>query len=181
LENLYKLRNTLVKDGVIFSFSGTMSQSILIGIAETLENRMEMLDVKASTVQSIFSVFIEQMQNIIKYSADKYIENSDIFGSLGIVVVGFDKLKQKYYVSSGNLVENGNVDKITKKIEDLKNRDKKSLREYYKELRKSGINKHDKGAGLGFIEMAKKSSEPIDYVFQQIDDTHSFFTIRITI
>ena len=38
-----------------------------------------------------------------------------------------------------------------------------------------------RGAGLGFIEMAKKSSEPIEYVFQNIDNTHSFFTIRITI
>lgn len=179
MNSLYNLRNQYLKEGIIFSFSGEVSQSILAGIAENLENKMEMLEVKTSTVQNIFAVFIEQMQNVMKYSPEP--KREDILSNMSVSVIGFDKDKVKYYVSSGNVIDKIDKDKVINKINKLNTMDKKELRDYYKELRKSGKQKHDKGAGLGLIEMAKKSTEPIEFMIDEIDEDFSFFTIKTVI
>ena len=180
MNSLYKLRNQYIKEGIIFSFSGEVSQSILTGIAENLENKMEMLEVKTSTTQNIFSIFIEQMQNVMKYSPPKD-EEVGHFSNMSISVIGFDGEKNKYYVSSGNVIDKADKEKVIDKINKLNTMDKKELREYYKELRKSGRYKHEKGAGLGLIEMAKKSTEPIEFIIDDIDEKFSFFTIKTVI
>jgi hypothetical protein len=59
--------------------------------------------------------------------------------------------------------------------------DKTALREYYKELRRSGKETHSRGAGLGFLEMAKKSSLPIQYNISKLDQNRSFFEIKVYI
>jgi len=59
--------------------------------------------------------------------------------------------------------------------------DKDELKIYYKERRRADREGDSKGAGIGFIEMARKSSQPLEFSFQKIDDKHSFFTIKITI
>ena len=41
--------------------------------------------------------------------------------------------------------------------------DKKEIRKKYRELRRSGEKMHDKGAGIGFYEIAKNAT--IDYEF----------------
>jgi hypothetical protein len=38
-----------------------------------------------------------------------------------------------------------------------------------------------KGAGLGFIEMARKVSLPIEYEFVPMEDDYSFFCLKATI
>ncbi len=39
--DLYQLRSLLESEGVFFSFSGTISQSIVSGIVETIEQELE--------------------------------------------------------------------------------------------------------------------------------------------
>ena len=180
MNSLYKLRNQYIQEGIIFSFSGEVSQSILTGIAENLENKMEMLEVKSSTTQNIFSIFIEQMQNVMKYSPPED-EEVGHFSNMSISVIGFDGAKNKYYVSSGNVIDRSDKEKVIDKISKLNLMDRQELKDYYKELRKSGRYKHDKGAGLGLIEMAKKSTEPIEFIIDDIDEKLSFFTIKTII
>jgi hypothetical protein len=37
------------------------------------------------------------------------------------------------------------------------------------------------GAGLGLIDMARKSGEKIDYSFDNIDEIHCFYSLQIKI
>ncbi len=179
LSSLYNLRNEYLKDGIIFSFSGEVSQLILTSIVEELGNKMEMLNVKTSIIQNIFSIFIEQIQNIMKYSPN--IKQESLFSNISISVIGFDNKKLKYYVSSGNIINKIDKEKVENKISKLNSMDKQELKDYYKELRKSGLHKHEKGAGLGLIEMARKASEPIEFAIDEIDELFSFFTIKTII
>jgi hypothetical protein len=53
------------------------------------------------------------------------------------------------------------------------------LKVYYKECRKKKKTDSVKGAGLGFIDMARKSSRPLDYSITPIDGENSFFTMKV--
>ncbi len=82
---------------------------------------------------------------------------------------------------SGNMIYNHTVPKLREKLVALSEMDKAELKKYYKQCLKEGPGEGSKGAGLGFIEMAKKASRPIEFDFKKIDEKYSFFSVKIVI
>lgn len=177
--NMLAFKNTLEKEGILFSFSGTISQSILSSIAETLEKELYSTGIPFSLMQNIFAVFTEQMQNIMSYSYEHSHLGNNAFESPGICVVGYDQAKEHFFVSSANVMHPDTEPQLRIKLDKIISMNKSELREYYKVLRRSGKEKHSRGAGLGFLEMAKKSTLPIEYSISQLDKERSFFEIKV--
>ncbi len=179
--NMITFKEILDKEGVIFSFSGTISQSVLSSIAETIEKELRSTGVSFSLIQNIFAVFTEQMQNIMSYSSECTCIGDEAFESPGICVVGYDKSVEHYYVCSANSISPNGIPGLSEKLDKIIAMNKQELRQYYKELRRSGKESHGRGAGLGFLEMAKKSALPIQYTITQLDSNRSFFEIKVYI
>jgi hypothetical protein len=180
--DIFDLYKNLKKEGLIFCFCGPTSQAVVEGIGETLRQRMELEGVGASVINRVFSVFIEQIHNILHYSGEKIPDDQTIEGELrfGIVLVG--TWEGRYYVRCGNFVLNRHVGTLTELLEQLRGMDKDELKTLYKERRRSTeAPDNSKGAGLGFIEMARKASEPLKFDFTAADDDRSFFSITTII
>jgi len=176
--NLYNYKQELQNDGIIFSFSGPMSHEIIEGIGSAIRVKIgegENGDKKAAL--KVFAIFVEQVENVINYSAEKDHEESQF--SFGIVVIG--KKDGNFFISGGNKIESQKIEKLEYNLAKLAKMSKDELKIYYKEKRKSAKEDDSKGAGIGFIEMARKSVRPIEYSFEEIDESHSFFTIKISI
>ena len=61
----------LHRQGVIFAYSGYVTEPVLSGVGEALKQKLTIDDADTKTLRSVFAVFVEQMQNIIRYSAEK--------------------------------------------------------------------------------------------------------------
>ena len=68
--DLFDLRATLQRQGIIFAFSGYMTEAVLSGVGEAIKQKLTIDDADTKTLRSVFAVFVEQMQNIIRYSAE---------------------------------------------------------------------------------------------------------------
>ena len=176
--NMIVLKNLIDEEGIIFSYSGTVSQPILSSIAETIESELKNSDVDQKIIQNIFAIFTEQMHNIMSYSKERISKGNNRFESPGISVVGFDKERQKYFVESANIMESANKDHLIVLLDKINALNKDQLRAYYRVLRREGSGVHKRGAGLGFLEMAKKSSELLEYNITPLDSGRSFFEIK---
>ncbi len=179
--NMLEFKEKLDEDGIIFSFSGTISQPILSSIGETIESELDSIQIDANTVMKVFAIFTEQMQNIMSYSKERRVHQDNTLSSPGLCLVGLDKNSGKYYVNSANIMDIQDESKVSEKIDRINALDKDGLKAYYKELRRSGKSSHNRGAGLGFLEMAKKSSEPLQYHITTVDSERSFFEIKVYI
>lgn len=173
--------NDLKRDGIIFCFSGPISQSIVEGIGETLKQKMELEEAGLSTTQKVFGIFVEQMQNILNYSVERVTAESarDNEMRMGVLVVGQEG--GHFYVYCGNRVERERIGFLTERLTELNTLDKDQLKNLYRERRKNPVAEGSKGAGLGLIDMARKASRPIEFEFTPIDGDHSFFAIKVTI
>ena len=171
-------KKILEEEGVLFSYSGTVSQTILSSVAETLENELQSTGVNFTLAQNIFAVFTEQMQNIMSYSQERVHLGENAFESPGICIVGYDQAKERFFVNSANIIHPEDISRLREKLDTIIPMTKEELRAYYKSLRRSGKESHGRGAGLGFLEMAKKSSLPIQYAITRLDDRRSFFEIK---
>ncbi len=178
MKSLYDYKKNLEQDGIIFSFSGPMSHDVIEGIGSAIRVKIgEGEGGNRNVALKVFSIFVEQVENVIHYSAEKYPQDGNM--SFGIVVVG--KKDGIFFISGGNKIDNNKVNMLQDYLTRLASMSKDELKSYYKQRRREEKLADSKGGGIGFIEMARKASSTLQFDFQKIDDDHSFFTIKIEI
>ncbi|MCD4818555.1 MAG: SiaB family protein kinase [Candidatus Cloacimonetes bacterium] len=168
------------KSDVIFSYKGPVTQDILVAVGDSIKEKFRSNDVGNTIVKKIFAIFIEEAQNVLKYSFDKELQNDDQSSGIGLIGVG-KKEEHYYFVFSGNVMKKSDVEKIKTKIDHINSLKDDELRKYYKESRKNGTLTEQGGAGLGFIDMARKSGRPLSYGFKELDENRAFFEVLIKI
>jgi hypothetical protein len=180
MSNLYEYYEEMREKGTILYFNGPVSQGVVEGLAELMREKMRAEDAGMASVQRVFSILVEQMQNIVRYSSERQMLASGSLGEMahGQVVVGRER-DGSFFVACGNKVRVEDVARLTSQLETLRRMGKEDLKSYYREQRRNLPHDGSKGAGLGFIEMARKSSRPVDYGFVPLDCETSFFSMKV--
>lgn len=176
---LFKYYEEMQREGVILYFNGPVSQGVVEGIAQLMRNKMRAEEAGMGSVQRVFSILVEQMQNIVRYSSERHVSSEECLGEIahGQVVVGRED-DGRFFVACGNKIRAADSGELTEHIKTLRDMSKDDLKAYYKERRKS-LSPTSKGAGLGFVEMARKSARPMDFDIVPLDCDTSFFTMKV--
>lgn len=155
----------------IVSFKGRLSQEVLTEFGSMIRTSLS----TESKIKKIFAVFIELAQNMLHYSAErKSLEDGRETG-VGIIMV--DEKSVGYNVSAGNLVLNEKIESLKMKCEKINSMSRDELKTYYQKQLRSNRPEDSKGAGVGLIDIARKSDGPLSFNISPIDDKHSFFTL----
>lgn len=163
---------------IVLDFQGAISQGVLVGLAELIRNKYFKELGRTYLVKKMFAVFIEMAQNIANYSAERvHLDNHTNDTGAGIIVVT-DKDKT-YTITSGNLVDKSAIPRITEYCDNINGMNPDQLKQLYKKQIKTKRKSGDKGAGLGLIDIARKSGNPFSYDVTPVDDTHSFFVLSV--
>jgi len=88
---------------------------------------------------------------------------------------------KQYSIMTGNPILLADVAQLTKNLEELNNLDKEGLKEMYKNIIKNTQISEKGGAGLGFVDMARKSGEKLDFQFPQMDSDYAFFCLKVNV
>ena len=91
------------------------------------------------------------------------------------------KKKYSYYITSANLIKNSTIESLKSKIEKINTLNSESLKQYSRQVLDNGTFSSKGGAGLGLIEMARKSGRKFRYEFNQINDSYSIFYLHLSI
>ena len=182
--NIREYSKMLADNNIHVIYSGPLWASGIDGIAEMLLKRLEFDDLSFNASQSVFSIFVEQINNMMMYSAEKDLKNDSEGNQLeiskGNFILGIQDTT--YFVQSGNLVTDNNAKILKSRIDHLNALDKKELRQYHKQLLYAeDDNPQSKGAGIGLIEIARRASDTITYEFEPHSDGLQYFTMYITI
>jgi hypothetical protein len=182
--NVRQYSKMLEDNHIRMIYSGPIWSNGIDGMTEMLLKRLEFDDMSFSTSQSVFSIFVEQVNNMMMYSAEKQQKDGDEGSpqqiSRGIFVLGVQD--DVYFVQSGNVVTGRNAEILKNRIDYLNTLDKKELRQYYKQQMNAGNdNLESKGAGIGLIEIARRSSGPIEYEFEPRGDGRQYFSMYVTV
>ena len=102
-----------------------------------------------------------------------------LYSSRGIFIVS--RNDDEYCVTTGNTVEIEKIDGLKSMLDHINSLDKDQLNELYKKQIKDGVLSEKGGAGLGFIDIARKTGKKLDFFFQPIDEKVSFFIMTSTI
>lgn len=176
--NLLDLQKVLHNYGVLINFSGRFTQEIIEELGDAVRKYLETEATSQNDTYNVFSVFIEQTQNIKNYGAQKSgTSMEERIANSGIVAIG--KSETGYFVCAGNIVENQDVSILASRLNEISGLDKAGLKKLYKEQMKKDILPGSTGAGLGLIDMARRASRPLQYAMVRLDEHVSFFTLKV--
>ena len=179
LLDLARLQHELNDQGILMSFSGPFSHSIIEELGKAVKNHLESLQTAHSALMDVFAIYIEQAQNVRNYIArwEQHPDQSRLANS-GIVVIASEG--DRYIVSSGNLLNRADMPTLVERLEHLQALDKAGLKALYKQQMRQPLTAEG-GAGLGLTEMARKASEPLQHILSAVDEQYLFFSLRVVI
>jgi len=128
----------------------------------------------------VFHVMVESLQNITKHASPAG-EISEKEKGRGIFVV--KRGREFYTIITGNLTSNESTKELTEILDKVNSLNKDELNDLYKKQIKNGRKLSDRGgAGLGFIDIVRKTGNPIDYnIVPTEDNINSFFILGVKI
>lgn len=178
VQEYYGFQQELNGKGIVFSFTGYVSEGILFALGEALKQKMVLDEADANVTRKVFSIFVEQVQNIIRYSADRVAGDvgKRIELSSGMIAVGREG--ERFFVVCGNVVRREDADVLRERLQLLAAMDKDALKSYYREKLKEPPEEQSKGASIGLIEIARRASVPIEFDFMDIDSEHAYFCLK---
>jgi hypothetical protein len=165
------IRSAMQASGVIMAYNGSVSDELMVTLADILKNRMEGLD-DAKRSRTVFSVFMEGMQNLIWHGRT----TNDATG-----MVCISQQDNEITIVCGNRIARADSVKLRETLEQLQSADKDTIRQLYRDGM-SRSNEHEgPGAGLGLLEIARRASHPISFAFMDIDESHVDFFLAARI
>lgn len=176
---LFKLRKTLDEQKIMLCFNGSLNRGIIEEIGIALRRHLEADLVTKSAVTDVFSVYIEQTQNIRNYAQNEAQDEREAT-RLNSAIIVISKEENGYAVSSANLIRTEHYDKLAARIEQLRNMDAAELKQHYKTVLR--LPRDDAAsAGLGLISMARAADRPMSYDFQKQENGYGLFGLKVTI
>ena len=175
-EIAYQLTKYVSNDSLEYIYRGNVNSAIAENILCLAENNIGQSREKILIRKRIYFIMVECLQNITRHQekiTDRKNDNEGLFI--------MRKKKFAYYITSGNLIKNDTIDSLKEKIEKINNLDAEELKEYSRMVLDNGTFSSKGGAGLGLIEMARKSGRKFRYEFIKLDDEYSFFYLHLSI
>jgi hypothetical protein len=169
------LTDEMVSQGFPLVYKGPLNHQTMTFFTNMAEEKISKRCNDASVRRKVFHAMVEMLQNITRHSAD-----TDEKGSgNGIFVIG--ERKNYYYIITGNMVKSAHVRDLEDSIEMLNNMDRAALDNLHREQMQSGELSVKGGAGLGLIDIIRKSGEKYAYQFLRLDENSHFFILKSTV
>lgn len=144
-----------------------------------LKNKKDTYQIDPVQYKKLLTLMIEILENVLKYS-DHFegfvLDHPDYHPEfeLNLDADGF-------ILTSRNPIRDKDKKEITRRIDKINTSDEDELKKIYRDTITNGIFTEKGGAGLGFIEMAKITTNSIVYLFKTLDKGFSYFEITLHI
>lgn len=170
---VFDLFEDMQRNNLNYIYRGLFTQSITDNILLLTEACMHNAGEDSKIKKRIFTILVEGLQNVTRHQEIDGQESATDPNQAGIFII--QNQNGKYYITTGNPILKANIPTLIKQLEKINSLDPESLKLFYKEVLNNDKISNKGGAGLGLIEMARKSGNKLDFDFSDINDNYSYF------
>ena len=170
---VFDLFEDMQRNNLNYIYRGLFTQSITDNILLLTETCMHNVGEDSKIRKRIFTILVEGLQNVTRHQEIDGQESATDPNQAGIFII--QNQNGKYYITTGNPILKANIPTLIKQLEKINGLDPESLKLFYKEVLNNDKISNKGGAGLGLIEMARKSGNKLDFDFSDINDNYSYF------
>ena len=178
--NVQEYFDELSGGNVILSYKGSITTDLINNVLDTVETKLQDADEEAKIRKKIYNVLVESLQNLyhhIDELPDKY--KNEFNSKFGILVVS--KEDSSYKISVGNFIKSDKIKYLKDKIDKINSLSKEELKDMYKFILNHQKLSAKGGGGLGLVDIARKTGNKLNYMFQNFNNDYYFFNLDILI
>ncbi|MCF8226831.1 MAG: SiaB family protein kinase [Bacteroidales bacterium] len=163
-------------DDLTIAYSGNFSESMTDKIIELSEAYLESNKKLAKLKKRTSFLVAECFQNVVRHGKrDRNLASDRLNDSFFMRFYN-----NRCYIASMNTIPNNQVRSLKSKLDTVNLYNKKELRLMYRSILEAGEFMNAGGAGLGLIEMARKTGNKLEYMFEpQGGDNSSFYLLMV--
>jgi hypothetical protein len=167
------IRDKMMKERLMFVYRGVVTNENSVPLLMLLEKEMENSEFGFVGRKRLFMFVLESLQNVSKHS------NLNQHADMSLVV--YSKTDNGYTVTTGNVLPSANINDLKVKLDEINHLQPDEIRNVYRQMLSTSEFSNKGGAGLGLIEMAKKTGNKLDYDFVPLDEEFSYFILSKTV
>jgi hypothetical protein len=174
---IYDLHRTMMSQNLILVYQGDFTQETTKSILAMAERNIDSSGEESNIKRKVFNVMVESLQNIVKHSDE--LVDGQTRSHAAIFLIGREA--NKYTIMSGNPIRKANIPNLQASLDKINALDKEGLKELYKEIIKNTTISEKGGAGLGFVDMARKSGGKLEFEFPEMSADYCFFSLKVNV
>ena len=171
MELSQRVREIMMEDRLMFVYRGVVTNDNSEAILLLLEKEMEQSELGFVGRKRLFMFVLESLQNVSRHG------NGPTGEIMSLVV--YSKKDNGYTVTTANVISRDDEDELREQLVLINTLEAKEIRELYRKKLNTTDFSSKGGAGLGLIEMAKKTGNKLDYDFIEIDKSFSIYISTI--
>lgn len=175
IKSISNIYNEMIENGFSLVYFGEFSHDITKMFTSMTEADMEKNSEERSVQRKVYHVMVETLQNMNKHSDE--MKGSNIGN--GLFIIGHKN--DTYYVITSNKVAREHKDNLERALITVNNASEDELKSMYKKQIREGSISAKGGAGLGLIDIARKTGEALNYQFLPLDEENYFFILEVEI
>ena len=163
---------------VLLAYKGNVSNELMGAFFKLAEDKLSSHEPKTAMKKKVFNILVEILQNIFHHMSEI---NDGEDEDLNVVAVMLLKAELGYDILTGNHVLNTRIAELQERIDEINSMSSDELRDKYRQKLDKGRFSQKGGAGLGLMDIVRKSGGKLYYDFKKLDDKYSFFTLKVSI
>lgn len=168
----------MVANSLQLSYKGTVTFELVDSILHIISCRLDVIEENISIRKKVYGILMETLQNLCNH-IENHNGSKDYDFACAILTVEMEN--DTYSITTGNFIVNSKVQELKNWLDEINDCSAAELKQLYNKVLTNSNYSSKGGGGLGFIDIARKSSNRLNYEFAQIDARNSFFTLNIRI
>ena len=146
----------------MFTYRGPMYDHLTEGVVGISENTFNRKDDLSHINRKVSFLLVECLQNIRKHGKR---DEAMALGEEGMF--SFRAFSRSFYINAINAVKHVDRMRLSGMVEHINSLSREKLNALHKQQLQESVLSDKGGAGLGLIELARKSGQPITYTFEE--------------
>ncbi len=174
----YSYYKNMQLNNIIFVYQGEVTADLVSSILQMVENKLEGEGEDRKVKKRVFNVMVECLQNVYHHldALPPTDPSNPVRDKTALLMIGREE--KDYYIITGNHILNDRLPDLKMRLDRINKASKEELKQLYQEVL-TGTGFSEKGtAGLGMIDIARKSGQRLGYDFHPVNERYSFFSLE---
>lgn len=161
----------------MLAYDGHVSDELFQDIISLCEEKLHAYNLSRTARKKLFKVVVEMIQNTYHH-ADQVDSAGD---PLKKVSFRLEYHSGSFIIYTCNKIKSNKVERLKNRIDAVNEMTSDEIKAYYRRRLSEGTLSKKGGAGLGIIDIVRKSNSSLNYEFHSADNLQSFVCLWVSV
>ncbi len=175
VDQIYGIEHMMVENQLLLAYKDNINEETSDQLISMVDSKMIGFDEEKKIKKKVFNVLVECLQNVSRHAEPEKGKDHES----SILLIG--RNETNFFIITGNMMDNDKTSYLKEKLEHINNLKPEEIRDKYKQLMSNMEFSEKGGAGLGLLDIARKSANKFEFDFRKLSDKKTYFTLKVNI